>query len=164
MKKFLVVLVASFNSLLMFGQSNNLPDVLSVKDALEIFKGGKGVAKSKLAVMNYKHYTGECGIYDCWTKNCNYICDEEKVSIFGKGTSSVVLIADDGIQIVVFNKIAFQKLKNQISAIGYKKNDAEAGAGTDVYEYYSRNNYPVVKAVDESWSRRTNYFYIEIWK
>lgn len=160
MKKFLVLSVMLFSSVVSFGQT----DVLSVKDAVAIVKGGIEVAKSKLAGLKYKHYEGECGIYECWTKDCDFNCEYEKVTKFGKGTSSVVLVADRGIQVVVFNKNVFQKLKDQIIALGYKKTNVTEGAGTDLSESYTKSNSQTIQAIDESCSRRTNYYYIEIWE
>lgn len=160
MRKLIVLSVMLFSSVVSFGQT----EVLSVKDAIAIYNGGMEVAKSKMAALKYIHYKGECGINECWTKNCEYICDYEKVKSFGKGTSSVVLVSDICVDIVVFNKNVFQKLKDQVIALGYKKTEVTEGSGTDLYETFTKSNSLAIKAVDESCSRRTNYYYIEVIK
>ena len=171
MKKFLVLSVMLFCSVVSFGQT----DVLSVKDAVAIFKGGMEVAKSKLAGLGYKSY-GESGIWDCWTKNCVYSCDLDRPTKYGNGTSSVVLIdiydkTEARTHISVYNKGIFQKLKSQILELGYKKINEYEGSGTDKYETYSKDGSHIITAVDESCAgrrvtRQDNYmyFYIEVSK
>ena len=87
MKKLIVLSVLLLSSVVSFGQT----EVLSVKDAIAIYYGGMEVAKSKLAKLGYKDY-GECGIHNCWIKNCEFSCDLARPTKFGKGTSSVVFV------------------------------------------------------------------------
>ncbi len=175
MKKLVILSVMLLVSITCLGQNNNLPDVLSVKDAIAIYNGGMEVAKSKLAKLGYKNY-GECGIYNCWIKNCEFSCDLNRPTKFGKGTSSVVYVdifdkTKTRTQISVYNKAAFQKLKSQIVALGYKKINESEGSGTDLYETYSKDGTHIITAADESCGGRMStrqenymYFYIEVSK
>jgi len=171
MRKLIVLSVMLFSSVVSFGQT----DVLSVKDAVAIYNGGMEVAKSKLAELGYK-YKGECGIWNSWTKNCEYSCDLDRPTRYGSGTSSVVLVdlfdkTETGTHISVYNKMIFQKLKSQIIALGYKKIDEYNGTGTDKYETYKKDGSHIITAVDESCAGRRAtkndnymYFYIEVTK
>lgn len=171
MKKVIVLSVLLLSSILMFGQGSNLPGVLSVKDAIEIFKGGIGVANTKMAALGYKKYVGECGINECWTKNCEYVCDYDKVTKFGRGISSIVEVCDkERVTIIIFNKDAFQKLRRQIMDLGYKKVGSTKGSVTDLYEEFAKSDHMIITAADESCSysmrarENLNRFYIEISK
>lgn len=158
MKKLVILSVMLLVSITCLGQNNNLPDALSVKDAIAIYNGGMEVAKSKLAELGYKSY-GKCGIYNCWSKNCDYSCDLDKASKFGKGTSSVVNVEpnEKEVRISVFNKGAFQKLKSQIVALGYKKIDEWGGSGGNHFDVYSKNGFPNITAADESMDSNLPY-------
>ena len=149
MKKFLVLSVMLFSAVTSFAQA--LPGVLSIKDALTIYKEGFGEAKVKLADLGYEFY-GYDAPFNHWAKNCEYSNDLQKAIKFGKGTSSVVAIPGDkdDATITVFNKAAFLKLKGQIVALGYKMTDRWGGSSGNSFEVYSKKGFPNITASDES--------------
>lgn len=149
MKKLIVLSVMLFSAVTSFAQA--LPGVLSIKDALTIYKEGFGEAKYMLAEQDYEFY-GYDDISNHWAKNCEYSNDQQKAIKFGKGTSSVVSIPGDrnDVTITVFNKAAFLKLKGQIVALGYKVTDKWGSSGGNSFEVYSKKGSPNITAADES--------------
>lgn len=151
MRKIVLLFVLLLSSSLSYGQTNNLPGVLTVEDALSIYKKGFGEAKSKLAELGYKFY-GYDDEANHWAKNCEFNNREHKPVKFGKGTSSVITMPKDNndITITVFNKAAFEKLKSQITALGYKKTDSWRGSVGTFYDLFKKNGAPNITASDDS--------------
>lgn len=149
MKKFIILSVMLFCAVTSFAQA--LPEVLSIKDALTIYKDGFGEAKAKMAELGYEFY-GYDNSFNHWAKNCEYSNDLQKAINFGKGISSVVAIPDDkdDVTITVFNKATFIMLKGQIVALGYKVTDQWGGSSGNYTEVYSKKGSPNITASDES--------------
>lgn len=151
MRKIVLLFVLLLSSSLSFGQTNNLPGVLTVRDALKIYKEGFGLAKSMMMELDYEFY-GYDDEANHWAKNCEFDNRQHKAVKFGKGTSSVITIPSDNndITITVFNQTAFEKLKSQITALGYKKTDSWGGSAGTYSELFKKNGSPNITASDDS--------------
>lgn len=151
MKKLVLLSVMLFCSVISFSQANNLPGVLTVKDALSIYKNGFGEARSKLAVQGYEFF-GYDDEANHWAKNCEFDNRQHKAVKFGKGTSSVITMTGDNndITITVFNQAAFNKLKSQITALGFRKTDSWGGSAGTFYEVFEKKGFPKITASDDS--------------
>lgn len=151
MKKITFLFVMLLCSTVSFAQANNLPGVLTVKDALSIYKNGFGEARSMLAELGYDFY-GYDDIANHWAKNCEYDNDKQRAVKFGKGTSSVITVPAENsdVTITVFNEAAFNKLKNQIIALGYKKTDSWGSSSGTYSELYTKQGMPNITASNDS--------------
>ena len=151
MKKFFILSTMLFISLVSYAQTSNLSDVISIKDAIAIYNGGIGIAKSKLTTAGYK-YCGQGTFRSYWAKNCEYSKSQEKAIKFTKGTSSVIAIPnkDKGVTITVFNESAYKKIKSQIIAMGYKNTDSWGSSCGNYFETFEKSGYPKITASDES--------------
>ena len=130
--------------------SQSLQGVLSIKDALVIYKTGE---TQKLIALGYEFYCFDYDVdYNVWAKNCDYSEDTHEVVSFGKGTSSLVRLpgSNNDVIITVFNKAAFLKLKGQITALGYKMTDKWGGSSGNSFEVYTKKGSPQITASDES--------------
>lgn len=98
-------------------------DVVSVDDAIGIFKNGKQAnAKTVLAKQGYK-YAGvsNLGGHDyCWAKNVELSKDFLPQN-YGRGNSSVFMLSTDGKTafLYVYNQKAFAGLQAQVKLKGY---------------------------------------------
>lgn len=98
-------------------------DVVTIADAITIFKSGKqATAKSTLESKGYKYkgISTLSGKEYCWTKNITLSADFLPVS-YGRGNSSVFFLSTDGktVSLYVYNHRAFSGLQSQVRKLGY---------------------------------------------
>ena len=126
-------------------------DLISVSDAISIYK--KGLVEAATLMMGYGYgfyYSDDLSYH--WAKNCEYSNDQMKAIKFGKGTSSVLSIGvnDRSLDVYVFNKGALARLKSQVVALGYKLSDGITARNGNSFDEYSKSGFPQITICDES--------------
>ncbi len=107
-------------------------DVMSVDDAITIFKSGKkATADATLSKQGYR-YKGVSTLLHkdyCWAKNVELSKDFLPES-YGKGNSSVFMMATDGKSafLYVYNQRAFAGLQAQVKKKGYEVQKQKDGS------------------------------------
>lgn len=98
-------------------------DVISVSNALTVFKNGKQAAANtalKAEGYAYKGISNLGGKDYCWAKNVELSKDFLPQS-YGKGNSSIFMLSTDGKTafLYVYNQKAFSGLQAQVRRLGY---------------------------------------------
>lgn len=120
MKRLLFLIAALIVSVSMEAQT----DVISVKDAIQVFKNKTLAAGKK--VLEKQGYTYKGVSSDQFGKDYNWVRNMDLSKDFlptalGKGNSSLFMLAVDSrtIYLYVFNRSAFEGLKAQAKRLGY---------------------------------------------
>lgn len=120
MKRYLLLLLVIAVSFSARAQS----DVISVKEAIELFQKNNAEATKKLLTARGYIYKGvsadSYGKDHNWVKNMDLTKDFLPTA-FKQGTSSLLMIAENGktLYIYVFNRTAFEGIKAQAKKMGY---------------------------------------------
>lgn len=127
MKRIFSTILFAIIAMIAFAQS----DVVSVTDAISIFKSGKlANARSVLEKQGYS-YKGVStlpGKDYCWSKNVE-LSKDFLPQRYGHGNSSVFMLSTDGKTafLYVYNQKAFSSLQAQVKQKGYEMQKEKGG-------------------------------------
>ena len=124
---------------------------ISIGDAIVFYRNGINEVKMSLMSLNYKYCGKSYGTY-YWAKDCDYSVSQMQASKINVEKGCIVSFNenDNTVDIYLFNKDAFSRLKNQLSRWDYKLKDVTRGSIGNTFEEYSRKDYPNITLGDES--------------